>query len=540
MTDNPVPEHLGRYRVVRELGRGAMGVVYEGQDPQIGRRVAIKTARSELIAGPGASPDALERFFREARVAGMLNHPNIITVYDAGEQDGTAYIAMEYIDGPDLGARMAKGPRYSPQEAVELVATLADALAFAHEHGVVHRDIKPANIMLPRDGPPKLADFGIAHTLDSTLTQEGTLIGTPSYMSPEQFMGQRLDGRSDLFSLATVLYELLTQERPFTGAAFSTVMHHVIKTDPVPPHELNFAVGETLSKVVVKALSKAPQGRQPDGHAFASELRGAIQTQPAAAPVLPAQDATVRMNADEFFTDTAGLPAQNAALLRQTMPGAPPFQENLGSPPADGQQTETDTTTATARRHHGSSFPVLRGVLLLVIAIATGLYLYLHLNQQPGPQPAPLTPVAAITPPTVVLDTPGDPTEHPKLKVSVYATADDGVYLEYQQVLNGQGNTEAYIRDALAAGRIQPLRGAGYSVVVFNPLKLSEPYATESLTEDGYALLQLPENTQKIKFEVHSGTEVLLPVELSASACQDSQTFLVLCPNCVTNTGTSH
>ncbi len=677
MTNNPFPEYLGRYQIVRELGRGAMGVVYEGQDPHIGRRVAIKTAQRELITGPNASPDLLERFFREARVAGMLNHPNIITVYDAGEQDGTAFIAMEYIDGVDLGSRIAQGPRFSVQEAVELAATLAEALAFAHEQGVIHRDVKPANILLPKYGPPKLADFGIARVLDSTLTQEGSPLGTPSYMSPEQFTGQALDGRSDLFSLAVILYELLAAERPFTGAALPTIMHHILKTDPVPLHQLNFSLGETLSAAIMKALATAPQDRHPDGYAFAAALRTAVPMT-SEAPTFPdPHEETARMNPKGFFADGAALPPEPRPGVRETVPGRrPSFPDRLGQDSGNPLQDDTDVVATTARRHHRGGLGLRDAALWLLLAVVVGGLFYF--NQQPVRQPAPgapsqsaapgtpppaapsvrpptpkaqpavstapsappaaakappaaavpqpvpvkpmpttvpeapsappkTPPADAVSPPTtpeaqpaettappstgeapasavaqpsppteapapaavppvapsdppvgvtvepstpeeppppapseppnVVLDTPGDPVEHPKLKVSVYATAEDRVYLEYQQILNGQGNTDDYIRTALASGRIQPLRGSGYSVVVYDPAKLSEPYSTESLTEDGNALVPIPEGTPKIKFEVHSGKEVLLPVELAAAVCQNSQSFVVVCPNCIPNPG---
>ncbi len=581
MTDAALPKQLGRYRIVRELGHGAMGVVYEGRDPNIGRRVAIKTARRELIAGPNAAPDALERFYREARVAGMLNHPNIITVYDAGEQDGTAFIAMEYIDGPDLGARIAKGPRLSTQEAVELVATLAEALAFAHEQGVVHRDVKPANIMLPRNGPPKLADFGIAHVLDSTLTQEGSLVGTPNYMSPEQFMGQRVDGRSDLFSLGIILYELLTAERPFTGSAFSTVMHHVIKTSPVPPQELNFAVGETLSREVMTALAKGPQDRHSDGNAFASALRAAlgVRSTGTAVPTAAPHDATVRMNAGAFPVESAPPPTERRTAPGKTVLSPVLFQDQPGASSGLSQDSDSDSTIAMARRHDRDHVPVLGTALVVLIVVAAGMYFYrsprpnleMHpassqqpvqrpnpqpirhvgqpFNQPPRPQPdqqAPSAPPAAPAatpvpvPSNIVLETPKDPEESRKVTVNVYVTADSDEYLKYQQVFNEKGDTAAYIRDALAQGRIQPLRSADYSIVVSDPdkasdpAKKSEPFLTESLNE-GQAPLQLPENAKNVKFAVHSGTEEIWSIELEATACQDSQAFVVWCASCMLN-----
>lgn len=196
------PERLGRYRVVRELGRGAMGVVYEGEDPVIGRRVAIKTARRDVLESSGRAEELMARFLREARAAGALNHPNIITIYDANEEGGIAYIAMEYVDSGTLQDIMAGKRRIGPEDAVRIGASVCQALAAAHDRGVIHRDIKPANIMMLADGTVKVADFGIAHVSDSSLTQEGAMIGTPHFMSPEQFMGRNSMGVPTCFPWA--------------------------------------------------------------------------------------------------------------------------------------------------------------------------------------------------------------------------------------------------------------------------------------------------------------------------------------------------
>ena len=516
MPELPYPKKLGRYLVLRELGNGAMGCVYEAKDPQLNRRVAVKTARRELVAGPGGSPDLLERFFREARVAGMLNHPNIVTVHDAGEQDGTAFIAMEYVEGTDLGARMANGPRFSPTEAAELAATLSEALAYAHDRGVVHRDIKPANILLPFSGAPKLADFGIAHVIDSTLTQDGALIGTPTCMSPEQFMGQRVDGRSDLFSLGVVLYEMLTGERPFTGAAFSTIMHRVLNTEPVAPHELNFSVNRALSHVVMTVLSKAPQDRFPDGRTFALALRRA-----AAGALTADRDARGQM------TPANGVPQDDPAVLPQpdtsqmdTIPGPPP--PDVVSPDADDYPAATITAAMAAKRAPARDLTLPGALLALLGLLAIAYFLY----------PRPQTPGESPQNPSAII-APSDPVDQTRLRVSVYATAQDVEYFHYQQLVNGQGDTEAYIREAEATGRVQLLRGAGYSIRVSDPLHSSKPFATEALTEDGYALLQLPGGASTVKFEVYSDKTSLLTMELPAEACQRPQKFLVLCPNCV-------
>ena len=280
MQEQAHPDRLGRYEIVRKLGEGAMGVVYEGRDPKLGRRVAIKTARRELMSRGAMTEELMQRFLREAQAAGALNHPNIVTIYDVGEEGDVSYIAMEYLEGSDLRDVIADRRRLSVEEIVNLGAVIAEALSAAHAQGIVHRDVKPANIFVQTDGRVKITDFGIARVSDSTLTQEGTLIGTPHYMSPEQFMGQRVDGRSDLFSLGVILYELLTGEKPFSGEAISTVMHQCLKVNPIPPEELNFAVPKPLSDVVMKAMSKRPDGRYPDGHALAAALRESLNSNP--------------------------------------------------------------------------------------------------------------------------------------------------------------------------------------------------------------------------------------------------------------------
>jgi serine/threonine protein kinase len=336
VADPKMPAKLGRYEVIRELGKGAMGVVYEGKDPNIGRRVAIKTARREVVEASGMADEMMERFLREAQAAGALNHPNIIIIYDAAEEDGMAYIAMEYLEGGDLGDIIDSRKRLGMDEIVEIGANICEALHVAHEHGVVHRDIKPANILMPTGKPLKVADFGIAHVSDSNLTQDGALIGTPHYMSPEQFMGQKLDGRSDLFSVGNILYELSTGEKPFGGEALSTVMHKVIKTDPVPPTELNFAIPDALALVIMKALSKRPANRYKTGNEMAAALRESLKENPNPAILDPG--ASIALSS----TMAASAPA---APVQATMINAP-VSEDLKSTLASARPATQETTLA--------------------------------------------------------------------------------------------------------------------------------------------------------------------------------------------------
>ena len=268
---------VGRYEVVRELGRGAMGRVFLASDPAIGRQVALKTV-SILEGFPEAERrDARERFIREARTAGALLHPNIVTIFDVGEQDGMPFIAMEYVEGGTFERHCRPPELLEPEQAVAIVAQAARALHHAHAHDVVHRDIKPANLMLTRDRKVKVADFGLAKSAAAGLTQEGTVLGTPYYMSPEQLAGQELDGRSDLFSLAVVLYELLSGTRPFEGADVGTILYRIAH-EPAPPLDrAGWPIARALRETVERALSKERIERYPNGEALARALESALR-----------------------------------------------------------------------------------------------------------------------------------------------------------------------------------------------------------------------------------------------------------------------
>ncbi len=265
---------LGRYRIERELGRGSMGAVYLGRDPKIGRLVAIKTmALSREFAGDELV-DARERFFREAETAGRLQHPDIVTIFDAGEERDLAYIAMEYLKGENLQA-WAQPPRLLPVPAVvNIVARVAEALHYAHSHGVVHRDIKPANVVIdPASGLVKVTDFGIARIADSSRTRTGMVLGTPSFMSPEQLAGRRVDGRSDLYSLGVMLFQLLTGRLPHRSESMATLMQQ-IANEPAPDvRSIRPDLPEALARVVATALEKRPEARYPSGQQLAAELR---------------------------------------------------------------------------------------------------------------------------------------------------------------------------------------------------------------------------------------------------------------------------
>jgi serine/threonine-protein kinase len=272
------PGMLGRYRVLKELGRGAMGLVYLGKDPTIQRFVAIKTMRLDQIDGDEKLQDFKSRFFREAESTGRLSHPNIVTIYDAGEEHDLGYIAMELIEGTSL-KQWARKPNLMPVNEVLLtVATVADALDYAHQQGVVHRDIKPANIMLTKERAVKVMDFGIAKMASSSKTQTNIVLGTPTYMSPEQISGKKVDGRSDVFSLGIVLFELLTGQLPFTAdnlsAVLFTIAHHPHPAIQTLRPDLPLMVQE----IVDRALQKELPHRYRRAEEFAVELRACVRS----------------------------------------------------------------------------------------------------------------------------------------------------------------------------------------------------------------------------------------------------------------------
>jgi predicted Ser/Thr protein kinase len=269
-------ERIGRYKIVRELGRGAMGVVYHAIDPNIGRPVAIKT----IHFGGGRNSEEQnrlrERLFREARSAGILSHPGIVTVYDVEQQGELAYIAMEYVDGPTLDQVLSEAQPIPPERMFSILGQTAVALDYAHQKGIVHRDIKPANIMIARDGTAKITDFGIAKiTASDQLTMTGNIVGTPHYMSPEQVQGQVVDGRSDQFSLAVIAFEMLTGEKPYSGEHLTTVVYKIVAEEPAAPHRLNPTIGVAIESVVRKSLSKKPDLRYATCQEFARALEKA-------------------------------------------------------------------------------------------------------------------------------------------------------------------------------------------------------------------------------------------------------------------------
>ena len=270
---------LGRYEVLDEIGQGAMGVVYKARDPLIDRVVAIKTINLSMAMDEKEEYEG--RFYQEAKAAGRLNHPNIVTIYDVGKSGNVAYIAMEFLEGRELRDIMNDGALLPVDQVLHTVAQVAQGLAYAHEHDIVHRDVKPSNIMVIRDGHVKITDFGIARMASSSVrTQTGMVLGSPKYMSPEQVMGKAIDQRSDIFSLGVMLYEMLTGQAPFNGENVNAIMYQTLNAIPPPPNMVNPAIPEMVNFIVAKALAKGMEDRYQNAKDFAVDLRTCRDTLP--------------------------------------------------------------------------------------------------------------------------------------------------------------------------------------------------------------------------------------------------------------------
>ncbi|MBK9160594.1 MAG: serine/threonine protein kinase [Nitrosomonadales bacterium] len=326
---------LGRYEVLGELGQGAMGIVYKAKDPLIDRVVAIKTINLSLALDEKEEYEG--RFYQEAKAAGRLNHPNIVTIYDVGKSGDIAYIAMELLQGRELRDIMNDSGVLPVDQVLDIVMQVASGLSYAHEHEIVHRDIKPSNIMIIRDGHVKITDFGIARMESSAIrTQTGMVLGSPKYMSPEQVMGKVIDQRSDIFSLGVMLYEMLTGQAPFNGENVNAIMYQTLNAVPLPPSTLNPAVPEMVNFIVAKALAKGLEDRYQNARDFAMDLRACRDTLPrsglqAGMPQPPAGG-------------ERKLPDAIAATSRKEA-----GEEEAKSPPTAGLSKVFDSTAATMR-----------------------------------------------------------------------------------------------------------------------------------------------------------------------------------------------
>lgn len=336
------PAQLGRYDVVAEIGRGAMGVVYRAIDPMLERTVAIKTINMAL--DPGEMEHYEKRFTIEARAAGGLNHPNIVIIYDIGRSGDLAYMAMEFLEGRELKELIA-GNELTPDRALDIVAQVADGLAYAHAHEVVHRDVKPANIMILGDGRVKITDFGIARMRTADVrTQTGVVLGSPRYLSPEQVLGKRCDARADTFSLGVILYEMVTGQPPFNGIDVNSLMFQIVNFTPPPPSSVNPALPPMLDLIIAKALAKNADERYASITEFAADLRACRQQGTATTmPLAPAAAPQMIPDPTDPFADT--LPSSRIDDRSTTLPG----NGVADTLPARGLAKGFDSMAATMR-----------------------------------------------------------------------------------------------------------------------------------------------------------------------------------------------
>ncbi|HUL76805.1 MAG TPA: protein kinase [Vicinamibacteria bacterium] len=385
-------ELAGRYEIRAELGRGTMGVVYRAYDRDLDRDVALKVVRTELEDAEGGTSAYEQRFFNEARAAARLSHPAIVVVHDVGRDpsSGDLFMALELLNGSTLQAILGERARLPWAEALVLVEKVAEGLHHAHEHGIVHRDVKPANIMILGSGEPKIMDFGIAKLDASQLTAAGQLFGTPLYMSPEQALARPVDSRSDIFSLGSVAYEMLTGRRAFSGDSVHGIMFQVVQSEPPPPSSVVPGIPEGVDEVLARCLAKDPADRYPSGRALAEDLRairsGARPAWLAAAP---------RVDAEATLVSS-----------RQPRPGGP------GAAPPMTAGTPKRGPTGPI---FGSRARVLVAVAVIGFAIGAGYLARARL----APAEAPFPSVPALTPPAKATVVPeGTPAASPAATTS--------------------------------------------------------------------------------------------------------------------------
>jgi eukaryotic-like serine/threonine-protein kinase len=381
MRAGPMIEQIGKYKILEKIGEGAMGEVYKAHDPVLNRFVAVKTISAELSAD-----DTLrKRFEREAQSAARLNHPNIITVFDYGEEQGKIYMAMELLDGSDMKQAIARRAPLSLDDKLSVVDQIAEGLAFAHAHDIVHRDLKPANVHLLSNGQAKIMDFGLARLGGSEMTRVGMVMGTPHYMSPEQVRGERADARSDVFALGCVFYELLTYRKPFDADSMHSVLFKVMQEDPPPVHDLASGIPTVLTQVVGRAMAKDASQRFQNASEFRSALHRAMQAVAAGQgeKVLP-----------DLAPPTAGAPARTSEASGSRSASAArsgPGPGAVRGASASGSRSQPRPAPAPA-----SKTPLLIGGVLLLVAVAGGAMLVARQSTPAATPPPPTTRPAQV------------------------------------------------------------------------------------------------------------------------------------------------
>ncbi len=452
------PQKIGRYEILEELGRGAMGAVYRAKDPSMDRIVALKTIISATLASDHDG-EFRTRFFREARAAGALAHPGIVPVFDVGEHDGKPFLVMEYVNGRTLAKVYESGERLNLDRMCEIGQKIAEALGYAHQRGVVHRDIKPANILLTSRETygierPKIADFGIAKLTESEITMTGKMLGTPAFMPPEQFTGAPVDGRSDIFSLGVVLYWLATGEQPFPGGSLSTVLYKVVHTEPITPRKLNPALPAKFESIILKCMEKDPSARYQTGEDLAREL----------SDLLTSKTVTNTPIATSRVVNAADDPDATLAAAIPTVP-TPAVVATTAKPVA--------SAPAPASQRNGR-IGLTVAAAVVAVAASAGWYM-LHARQIPpaplaapvaAPAAAPIAPVAGAVDATSQVPSPA-PTPVAVNKPRVAAST--------------PGLTVAGTKPTVTA---PPNPGPGLSANATPPAPKSEPLGFDPMTLD--------------------------------------------------------
>jgi serine/threonine-protein kinase len=543
---NSSPQKIGRYEIVGELGKGAMGIVYKALDPMIGRTVAMKTMRVD-VHGMEAD-EMLKRFQNEARAAGVLQHPNIVTIYDAGEQDGLFYIAMEFIEGVTLHSLILQNRVLPVEQVIDYSRQICAGLDQAHAHGVIHRDVKPANIMIMPDGLVKIMDFGIAKA-GGGLTSAGQVLGTPNYMSPEQVKGRTLDGRSDLFSFGVMLYEMVTGEKPFTGQNVTTIIYKIVNENPIAPRELDVTIHPGLSAVIAKSLSKNPDERYQKGadlvkdlanyKSFGSgEASGKMSAAPAAADLdANASDKTVVFDSGSMAKASSGSMAAAPAAAAAAAAAAPSPAIKAIDSTVDLAKRKVAPAVVAAKKDPKKA--MIAGLVLVVVIALIGGVMYLrhrsavqqaqleeqqrqadaqraaqearaHVNQeiQNAPAPAEPTPEPAVSTP-----------EKPAAKPATKTTASKPSPQQTAKPSATPAPAPAQTQPAATTGELQVSSNpAGAQLQVDGAVQQNAPYTFKNLTPGQHTVVISKPGfaTETRKIDVPAGKTTPLVVNLNA------------------------
>lgn len=508
----------GRYEIVAELGRGSMGVVYQGFDPMIGRTVAIKTMLVEGLP-PSEFEEYKQRFQREAQAAGVLTHPNIVTVYDFGEDNGVLFLAMEFLEGKSIQQLVEKHNIMPIETLVPMYEQICSALDHAHQHKIVHRDIKPANIMILESGLVKVTDFGIAKVMSMGMTQAGQILGTPNYMSPEQVKGRQVDGRSDIFSLGVILYELVTGEKPFGGQNITTVIYKIINEDPIPPRQLDATIHPGLSFVISKALAKNPAERYQTCRQLAEDLRNFKNLGSSGAP-----NETVVIKVPPLRLQPAERVEPPPPPPPPPRRPSPPVVARTTQPPAEARRTPPPVpapvfSAVQPRQNRSSSVAWAFIVVLLLAGVGGGGFYYytnIYLPQQQTKEPnvppsdRPVAPVSSTSTTTPSVEAPNSTnpsTSQPDASTSQPAKPQDTPRDNPTPVTPTATNGKVVISSNVTGADITVDR-RGTGLVTPHSLELSPGDHVITVSMDGY-------NPSRVTVTVEAGQTVSKRIELS-------------------------